>query len=220
MLVVCCLSVMAVGCKDEFLDLAPVSNSNANNFYKTREDFDLAVNAAYATLYTFYAPESGVSYTEQLGDNATLYNVAGTQADRWAFKDYALRTSNVEVYRFWQEDYKALFSVNIVLDKIEAAPVDATYKEQVKAQMQFLRALYYYNMVQLWGDVPLVTRPLTTDESYKVLRSPAAEVYTQIIQDLQYAADKLPLASAVTAPDSASISDSVSPDAFLRRWAW
>ena len=204
MLVVCCLSVMAVGCKDEFLDLAPVSNSNANNFYKTREDFDLAVNAAYATLYTFYAPESGVSYTEQLGDNATLYNVAGTQADRWAFKDYALRTSNVEVYRFWQEDYKALFSVNIVLDKIEAAPVDATYKEQVKAQMQFLRALYYYNMVQLWGDVPLVTRPLTTDESYKVLRSPAAEVYTQIIQDLQYAADKLPLATAVTAPGRAS----------------
>jgi hypothetical protein len=204
MIAVCCLSVMAFGCKEDFLDLAPISNSNANNFYKSKEDFDLAVNAAYATLYTVYGPESGISYTEQLSDNSTLYNVAGIQADRWAFKDYAPRTSNVEVYRFWQENYKALFSVNIVLDKIETASVDETYKEQVKAQLQFLRALYYYNMVQLWGDVPLVTRPLTADESYQVLRSPAAEVYTQIIQDLQYAAEKLPLASAVTAPGRAA----------------
>jgi starch-binding outer membrane protein, SusD/RagB family len=204
MIAVCCLSVMAFGCKEEFLDLAPISNSNANNFYKTREDFDLAVNAAYATLYTVYAPESSVSYSEQLGDNATLYNVAGNQADRWAFKDYALRTSNVEVYRFWQENYKALFSLNVVLDKIEAASVEDSYKEQVKAQMQFLRGLYYFNMVRLWGDVPLVTRPLTADESYKVLRAPAAEVYNLIIQDLQYAAGKLPLASAVTAPGQAS----------------
>ena len=204
LIAVLCLSVMAFGCKEDFLELAPISNSNANNFYKTKEDFNLAVNAAYATLYTVYAPESSVSYTEQLSDNATLYNVAGIQADRWAFKDYALRTSNVEVYRFWQENYKALFSVNIVLDKIEAASFDEPYKEQVKAQMQFLRGLYYFNMVQLWGDIPLVTKPLTADESYKVMRSPAADVYKLIIQDLQYAADKLPLASAVTAPGRAS----------------
>ena len=203
-LVVISLSVMAFGCKDDFLDLAPISNSNANNFYKTREDFELAVNAAYATLYTVYAPESSISYTEQLSDNATLYNVAGIQADRWAFKDYSLRTSNVEVYRFWQENYKSLFSVNIVLDKIETASLDEAYKDQVKAQMRFLRGLYYFNMVQLWGDIPLVTKPLSAEESYKVLRSPVAEVYKLITEDLQYAADKLPLASAVTAPGKAS----------------
>ncbi|KAA5540874.1 RagB/SusD family nutrient uptake outer membrane protein [Adhaeribacter rhizoryzae] len=199
-----CLSVMAFGCKEDFLELAPISNSNANNFYKTREDFDLASNAAYATLYTVYAPESSVSYTEQLSDNATLYNVAGIQADRWAFKDYSLRTSNVEVYRFWQENYRALFSINIVLDKIETASVDEAYKEQVKAQMRFLRGLYYFNMVQLWGDLPLVTKPLSAEESYKVLRSPVADVYKLITEDLEYAAEKLPLASAITAPGKAS----------------
>jgi len=203
-LMLVCLCGLAFGCKEEFLELAPISNSNANNFYKTQQDFDLAVNSAYATLYTFYGPESGVSYTEQLGDNATLYNVGGVQADRWAFKDYALRTSNVEVYRFWQECYKALFSVNIVMDKIEAADLDAAYKDQVKAQMLFLRGLYYFNMVQLWGEIPLVTKPITAEESYQILRSPVAEVYDLIIRDLESAAGKLPLASAVTAPGRAS----------------
>jgi hypothetical protein len=45
------------GCKESFLELAPISNPNAENFYKTRSDFDLAVNAAYNTLYTVYHPQ-------------------------------------------------------------------------------------------------------------------------------------------------------------------
>jgi starch-binding outer membrane protein, SusD/RagB family len=142
------------------LDLAPISNSNAENFYKTTQDFDLAANAAFATLYTFYSPTSSVSYfAEQMSDNATMYNVAGIQADRKAFKDYDLKPSNTEVYRFWQENYKALYNVNVVLEKIEAASLSDQYKESVKAQMMFLRGLYYFNMVQMWGDIPLVTSP-------------------------------------------------------------
>lgn len=204
-IIVGCLFVMAVSCKKSFLELAPQSNANASNFYKTREDFELAVNAAYATLYVMYAPESGVSYVnEQMSDNATLYNVAGIQADRWAFKDYSVRPSNTELYRFWQEAYRSLFSVNIVLDKIEGADLDASYKESVKVQMMFLRALYYYNMVQMWGDVPLVTKPVTAEESYGILRSPAADVYKLIVSDLQYAVDHAPLASAVSAPGKVS----------------
>lgn len=201
---IACFCILAGACKESFLDLAPVSNVNTVNFYKTKADFDLAVNAAYATLYTFYGPESAVSYTEQLGDNGTMYNVAGIQADRWAFKDYALRPSNTEVYRFWQEAYKALYSLNVVLDKIQQSDLDTAYKTDVMAEMMFLRGLYYFDMAQLWGDLPIVTRPLSVEESYKTLRSPVTDVYKQIAQDLQYAAANLPLATSVTAPGKAS----------------
>lgn len=195
---------MIGSCKESFLDLAPISNVNTINFYKTKADFDLAVNAAYATLYIFYAPESAISYTEQLGDDGTMYNVAGIQADRWAFKDYALRPSNTEVYRFWQETYKALYSVNIVLDKIREADLDTAYKTAVTAEMMFLRGLYYFDMVQLWGDLPIVTKPLSVEESYATLRSPVADVYKQIVADLQYASAHLPSAAEVSAPGKAS----------------
>ena len=199
------IAVMAFSCKKSFLELAPVSNANAVNFYKTTSDFDLAVAAAYNSLYTIYAPEGSVSYaSEQMGDNAIVYNISGIETDKWAFKDYNLKPANTMVYQFWQEYYKALFNINIVLDKIEAASVSTSYKEGVKAEMSFLRGLYYFNMVRLWGDVPLVLTPLSAEESYKVLRSPQADVYNQIIKDLQYAADKLPLNSATSVKGKAT----------------
>ncbi|MBD0287873.1 MAG: RagB/SusD family nutrient uptake outer membrane protein, partial [Flavisolibacter sp.] len=95
-------------------------------------------------------------------------------------------------------------NVNIILDKIEGANLDAAYKEGVIAEMKFLRALYYFNMVRMWGDLPLVTKPVSAEESYSILRSPQADVYKLIVEDLQYAASKLPLASAVSAPGKAS----------------
>lgn len=192
------LTVFATGCKESFLELTPISNATADNF-KSKDDFELAVNAAYASLYTIYHPESAVSYVnEQMSDNALIYNISGIQADKWQFKDYSLSTPNTMVYQFWQEYYKAIFNANIVLNKIEGASLDATYKDGVKAQMLFLRGLYYFNMVRIWGDLPIVTTPLTGEESYAVLRSPQSAVYDQIKKDLQYAADKLPLASANT----------------------
>jgi hypothetical protein len=72
------------------------------------------------------------------------------------------------------------------------------------AEMMFLRGLYYFDMVQLWGDLPIVTKPLSVEESYKTLRSPVTDVYKQITQDLQYAAANLPLATSVAAPGKAS----------------
>lgn len=205
LLVLIFLGTITSSCQKS-LDMAPISNSNAANFYKTTQDFELAVNAAYATLYTFYAPASGVSYfAEQMSDNATLYNVAGIQADRVAFKNFSLTPSNTEVYRFWQESYKALYNVNIVLDKIEGTSLDNAFKESVKAQMMFLRGLYYFNMVQMWGDIPLVTKALSASESYDVVRSPVADVYAQVIADLNYAAQYLPLPATLTStPGKAS----------------
>jgi hypothetical protein len=192
------VSLFTMGCKDSFLELTPISNATADNF-RSKDDFELAVNAAYTSLYNIYHPEGSVSYVnEQMSDNAIMFNISGIQADKWQFKDYSLSTTNTMVYQFWQEYYKALFNANIVLDKIEGTSLDTPYKDGVKAQMMFLRALYYFNMVQIWGDLPIVTTPLTGEESYKVLRSPQSAVYDQIKKDLLFAIDKLPLASAVT----------------------
>ena len=196
--------VMACSCKKSFLELSPVSNANANNFYKTKADFEVAINSAYATLYVIYAPEEAVSYTEIMSDEGTLYAVAGAQADKWAIRDYTTTASNTLIYQYWQDYYKALFNINNVLDKIQAAGLDAAYTNRVKGEMMFLRGLYYYNMVQLFGGVPLVTKVISTEESYGILRSPVADVYTQIVSDLKFAVDNLPLANAVPAVGRAS----------------
>jgi hypothetical protein len=199
-----CFCILACSCKKSFLDLAPASNANAVNYYKTQADFEVAIHATYATLYTIYAPENAVSYTEIMSDEATLYAVAGNQADKWAIRDYTVNASNTLVYQYWQDYYKALFNVNTVLDKVQVSGLDAAYTNRVKAEMMFLRGLYYYNMVQLFGDVPLVTKVVTAEESYSIVRSPAADVYNQIVADLKFAVDNLPLANAVPALGRAS----------------
>ena len=199
-LAVCLTGMVMSSCSDSFLQLAPVSNPNAGNFFKTKADFDLASNAAYATLYTIYNPEGPVSYTgELMSDNVTILNISGNMADKWQFRDYTLAPANTMVYQFWQDFYRSLYNINIVLDKIETADVDAAYKDKVKGEMMFLRSLSYFQMVQIWGEIPLVTKPITAEESYGVLRSPVTEVYAQIVKDLQFAASKLPLASAAGA---------------------
>lgn len=185
-------------CKDSFLELAPVSNPSAENFYKTKTDFDLASNAAYNTLYTVYHPQGPVSYAgELMADNVTIFNISGNQADKWQFRDYTLAPANTMVYQFWQDFYKSIYNINIILEKIETAELDQAYKSQMQGEMLFLRSLYYFQMVQIWGDVPLVTKPVTAAEAYNILRSPAAEVYAQIIKDLSDAKSKLGVTPAI-----------------------
>ncbi|MEJ5963949.1 RagB/SusD family nutrient uptake outer membrane protein [Pedobacter immunditicola] len=196
----------ASSCKKSFLELAPASNANAEIFYKTKADMELAVNAAYSTLYTIYDPEGPVSYTsEMMGDNTTLYIIAGNQTDKFAFKDYNVKTNNTLVYSFWKSYYAALYSINIVISKLEASDLNATEKENVKAQMLFLRGLYYFNMVRHWGEIPIVTTPLTVEETYQVLRSPQEDVYKLIIDDLKYAAEKLPASVVGRASQAAAL---------------
>lgn len=201
----CLLLLSSTGCGDSFLDLSPISNANVNDFYKTTSDFDVAVNAAYASLYVIFDPEGPVSYVaEQMGDNATLYSVGGAAGDLIAFKDYTLQASNTQVYLFWQQYYSALFDINNILYRIRETTFSENYKTSVSAQMRFLRALYYYYMVQSWGDVPLITKPVSAQEAYDVLRSPSSEVYKQIVEDLKYAVDHLPVGSGVAKPGMAS----------------
>lgn len=203
------LALIAGGCKKSFLELAPLSNANANIFYRTKSDFDLAVNNAYSTLYTMYGPLGLASYCgELMSDNATLYQVAGsgtiTAGDKWAFRDYTINPANNIVNQLWNDSYISMYSLNIVLDKIQNAALDNNYKTQVSAEMRFLRALYYFDMVQAWGDVPLILRPVSSDEAFTMGRTPKAEVYAQVIADLQFAADNLPAPDKVPQAGRAS----------------
>ncbi|TDH21580.1 RagB/SusD family nutrient uptake outer membrane protein [Segetibacter sp. 3557_3] len=208
-----CLILLAIivsaGCKKSFLELAPVSNSNANTFFQSKADFELAVNNAYSTLYTVYGPNGMMSFCgELLSDNTTLYQVAQsgtiTLGDKWAFRDYSIISSNTAVNQFWNDMYSSLYSINIVLNKIDAANVDAGFKAQVTGEMKFLRGLYYFNMVQAWGDVPLVVTPILAEEAFKLSRTPKDEVYKQVVDDLRSAAASLTAPDKVPAPGKAS----------------
>ncbi len=199
------LLLFSSSCTDNFLDLAPVSYMNENNFFETEKDFKNAVNGAYGTLYKIYAPESAVSRTEQMSDNGTLYHISGNSSEHYQFKDYTLLPSNSFVEIYWNTYYSSLFVINKVIEKLPNSSLDVNIKAKYEAEMRFLRAIYYFDMVRLWGDLPLLLKPVSVIESYDIAPTPVNKVYDQIISDLVFAESNLPLLSKTERTGQASI---------------
>jgi hypothetical protein len=204
------LGILLPSCSESFLELSPISNTNENDFYKTEKDFAAAVTAAYATLYTEYAPQSGVSYCgEQLSDATTRDNAIGdggmTVPDLLAFKSYDILPSNSVVRQIWNNGFKDLHTINVVIAKLqEATTLNAEARLGYEAEMRFLRALYNFNLVRMFGDIPLLKTPVGVVESYDFLRAPTSEVYEFIVSDLTFAVANLPLQSQLSRVGQAS----------------
>lgn len=185
-------TVVLFGCGKEFLERAPISNMNETDYYKTQKDMTTAMWSVYNSLYTLYGPESLPSFFgELMSDNVYNDNTAGAVQDYESFENHAMNQNNTLVFAFWNSYYTALYSANNIIAKSEAA--DFASKDALIAEARFLRALCYFDMVRAWGDVPLVTTPVTISEAYAKGRTPSSEIYDQIIKDLDFAVASLPL---------------------------
>src|SRR5690606_16170370 len=92
----------------------------------------------------------------------------------------------------WQGAYHTIFRANLAIENIPGIDMDATLRDRSVGEARFLRGYTYLRLVQWFGDVPLITRPLSADEYYNQARTPVNEVYDFIEQDLLAAIDALP----------------------------
>ncbi|MEQ9440118.1 MAG: RagB/SusD family nutrient uptake outer membrane protein [Cyclobacteriaceae bacterium] len=181
------------------IDLKPLSQNSADNFYTTASDMEQAVVATYDGVQDLMRPGYLDHFAEVRSDNS--YNFATTPAGgAYAdFDNFNLGASNARLNGFWHAAYLGIQRANIVLNRIDDITMDPVVKENRKGEVKFLRALTYFYLVQIWGDVPLVVEE-TEDpmESIDQERTPVAEVYSQIITDLTEASDVLPIAVDAT----------------------
>ncbi len=185
-------NLFLLGCSSDFLDKAPISNANEAEFYKSQKDIETGMWSAYNSLYTLYGPESLPSfYGELMSDNAYSDNAAGRIQDYESFELHTMTIDNELVFNFWNNYYKAIYTVNNII--VNAEKLDFANRDALIGEAKFLRALYYFDMVRAWGDVPLVITPLSIADAYAQGRTPKAQVYAQIVADLDFAAAKLPV---------------------------
>lgn len=88
---------------------------------------------------------------------------------------------------FWKAAYKVINRTNTVLGRIDGIEINAELANRYKLECKFIRALMYFNLVRVYGDVPLVLKEISISESYDILREPKENVYNQIIADLKEA---------------------------------
>jgi hypothetical protein len=182
--------ILLTSCSDDFVELTPEDSLNTETFYKTKDDFNTAIIAAYAKL------QGQVSLYFELvewrSDNLFLSApTAGTQ-DRYDISLFDDTSANGIVLAAWANFYNGVFRTNVILDKIKQANFDENLKKRYEAEARFLRALNYFNIVRIWGDAPIVLKEITAKESLTIGRSPASEVYKVIEDDLKFAVNNLP----------------------------
>jgi hypothetical protein len=188
-------SLLPGACSKKFISLDPISNANVQNFYVTQDDFTNAIYGAYANLNT-----SGVynDYIQLVGDlRADNTQMGTTASDRFAFQDmntFNMQPTSEIVESIWDDNYAGIRDVNAILGQIGKATIPADVKTQITAEAQFLRGVFYFNLVRVFGPVPLVTASLNTiQDAYAIGRTDTGQVYQQIVGDLTAAQAALPL---------------------------
>lgn len=88
--------------------------------------------------------------------------------------------------------FGGVFRCNWFLENIEIAPINEDLKNRMKAEARFIRAYQYFQKSQLYGAVPLMTKPVTTEEANTITRTPKAEVVQFVLAELAEIADALP----------------------------
>ena len=183
----------ASSCKKDFLELAPISQQNGNNFYKTAEDMKNALTAAYGGLQYGGLYYSSMHVIGDLRSDNTEITNPNAGADLQAVDNFTNLPTTSTSSITWAGHYQAIQNTNIVIEKIEPVAMDATLKARYTGEAKFLRALMYFNLVRIFGDVPLVTKVINNpQEGYDYGRESTANVYAQIIADLQAAEASLP----------------------------
>jgi len=181
-------------CKKNFIELSPKTYISEDQFFQTASDYNQAVVAAYSPLQGLY----GDAYVmgEMRSDNATYFNSPGLSGGQFTdkynisgFNDASVNGDNSNKY---VSCYNGIARTNAILDRVDNANIDAATKSNVKGQAQFLRAFYYFELVQYYGGVPLHLKEVTSVAQAGLARSSADQVYTQIIADATSAASLLP----------------------------
>ncbi|RYF48042.1 MAG: RagB/SusD family nutrient uptake outer membrane protein, partial [Cytophagaceae bacterium] len=192
-MLVVALLVSLSACQKDFLDLKPLSQPNADNFYKTANDFGNAVNGAYDALQS--ASQYGGDYNtviETRSDNVLDNDPSSGAGLRYNIDRFIEPTTNSVLRDTWGSLYTGINRCNLILDKIDAVTMDATLKARYKGEAQFIRALSYFNLVRLWGKVPLVLKAGSTTDARSYVRNEVADIYTAIEKDLTDASAGLP----------------------------
>jgi starch-binding outer membrane protein, SusD/RagB family len=180
---------------DDFLDLKPISDATAENAYTTANDAEAALIGAYDSFSQEYYIWDNILFNDVISDN---YYAGGDNAEIFAIEDLNISPTNSRLWNNWSQIYNAISKANIVLDKVPgiADPkLDVgNRRNQILGEASFLRGYHYYQLVKMWGGVPLIVHPVaSTDPSEtQIARSTEAEVYAQIIADLEFAAANLP----------------------------
>jgi len=184
-IIIALLSLTATACKKSFIDLTPKDSYTDASYYKTADQFKQAVVAAYAPLRDVLLNDY---FTSEMRSDNTIYqpypsNRGTAYIYRESISNFTNTSTNDYVNAVWQHCYTGISRTNIVIERLKLTDFDAAVKQPIDGQAKFLRALYYFKLVRLFGGVPLFLKEVSKADDAFLPRATAEAVYAQIVLD-------------------------------------
>lgn len=178
-------SLLIVSCEN-YLELEHRSVPDEESFYKTSQDAVVATNAAYNPLLDIYRGDNGLwLLTEVVSDNTDDTNVG--------IDNLTMGTSDATVSAAWQRHYLGIARCNTVLNRLPGIAMDEILRSRLMLEARFLRGFYYFNLVRLFGSVPLMISEVVdlaqTSPENLPAQATTDQIYHQIIEDFTAAQD-------------------------------
>lgn len=180
---------------DDFLTTDPESFMTPEEYNNSRSWAESSLSGVYKTFHSeYYQFDMFVN-----GDvTSDLAYAGGDNNANFEIDDLNVTPTNGNVSRDWSYLYDAIGTANAFLGKVDSIQDESftqVEKDKMKGEVMFIRAVHYFNMVQLWGGVPLV---LKADDqgSSSLPRATVDEIYARIIADLEYGVENLPATSS------------------------
>jgi starch-binding outer membrane protein, SusD/RagB family len=185
--------VLLGSCKKDFITIEPKGEFLTANYYKTRDQAYAGLVAAYDVMRKNAGGFENMITMMNAGsdDNYAGGGGATDGAGIQGFSNYTLN-ANIIPRSFWSDHYQGIFRANILLQKLPETTMDDTERSRFIAEVKALRATYYFNLVRMFRNIPLLLEPLGASEIYNVTQADPAAVYAQIEKDLNEAIPNLP----------------------------
>jgi hypothetical protein len=183
------IAVILPACKKSFIDLTPQGIVPVTTYYNTEIDIKSALTGAYSSLRPIYNEQYG--FGEVPSDNTQTYGESEVLYGEQDKLTWTATSTNLQ--NAYTRFYATIAYANIVLGHVGTPVMTDANRNSYIGQAKFLRALMYFNLVRMFGGVPLVLTEITSEQQALTYnRATAAAVYAQIEKDLTEAAAVLP----------------------------
>lgn len=193
------VSVWSLSSCNKFLDVPIEDNLITSNFFRTKEDFSMALTGVYNVLTSAeWAPGhrwgnyfEGMLYLGRVGTDE-CHVIFGSHEHQLG--NYTHTPSNYIVSRTWFIQYLGIARANTIIDRINNPEVSMSEADRnvILGEAYFMRGFFYFNLARFYGEVPLVLEEVTDVSVLNTGKAPLAAVYEQVVSDFKMAEELLP----------------------------
>lgn len=182
-----------MSCSDDFVEIEPKGFFSADNYYSNQTEAFSGLVAVYDILrkqsggFENMIAMMNAGSDDHFAGGGSSTDGVGIQS----FSNYTINTNTIPI-SFWSDYYQGIFRANVLLQRIPEADMDDSLRNQYIAEARALRGIYYFELVRMFKNIPLITAPLEPSEFFTVPQADPTAVYAQIEEDLLFSIDYLP----------------------------